>query len=120
MDTMTPHYLLFVLLATSLGIITHLAKKLRDEQVSLGYAMNLEMLKSFVVNYFVGHLLELLVMLLLVAGAIFLLSELGELSLYNAYLTGFAGNSLSDATGRRAKDMMDRTQSPPTRDSEKP
>jgi hypothetical protein len=101
-----------IALATLLGIVTHVAKRLRDEQVAMGNTMSCDALKAFISAYFAGHFLELVVMLLLVLGAIFLLHQLGELSLYNAYLTGFAGNSLSDATGRRAKDLMERSTPP--------
>lgn len=100
--------LMLILLAAGFGVLTHILKVLVQEKAASGEKMTPRRLKGFLCDYFVGNLLELLLMLVLVGGGLFVALALGELSMYSAYLTGFAGNSMGDVVGKRASKMAER------------
>jgi hypothetical protein len=97
-----------VLLFAFFGVATHILKKLVEEKTSTGLKMTPSVLRGFIYDYFIGNLLEMLLMLFLVTGALVIAYSLGELNLYAAYLTGFAGNSAGDVIGKRSMTLASR------------
>jgi uncharacterized membrane protein len=91
----------------ALGMITHLVLKLKDEQAAAGHKMNLEALRQFVTSYLVWNLLTLVALVLVLAGWLFILHQIGDLSVVNAYLSGLAGNSVAIRTSNIAKTYVD-------------
>lgn len=100
--------LALVLLSALFGVATHILKKLVEAQRASAEPNTLAGLGEFVSAYFVGHFLELLLMLFLVLGALLISAELGELTFYTAYLTGYAGNSLVDVVGKRSAALAEK------------
>lgn len=91
----------------ALGMLTHLVLKLKDEQAASGQKMNLAALRNFVASYLVWNLLTLVSLVLVLAGWLFILHQIGDLSLVNAYLSGLAGNSVAIRTSSIAKTYVD-------------
>lgn len=102
-----------VIAAALFGVLTHVLKKLVEEKNSTGVKMTSAILRGFLTDYFVGNVLELLLMLFLVTGALVLTHALGELTAYTAYLTGFAGNSAGDVIGKRSSALAERVAGKP-------
>jgi len=92
--------------AALLGVVTHIVKKMVEEKMATGAAPGFR-------AYMDGHALELTLMFLSVAGALFIAALLNELTIYAAYLTGFAGDAVAGSTGARARAFMSRAGQPP-------
>jgi hypothetical protein len=102
-----------ILLSALFGVLTHVLKTLVQEKAASGEKMTPARLKGFLCDYFVGNILELLLMVFLVIGGLVIALALNELTMYSAYLTGYAGNSVGDVIGRRASKMAERVAGAP-------
>jgi hypothetical protein len=96
---------LWVIVATNLGVATHVGKKMLEEKAAAGG------IDPDLTAYLMRNKLEFIVMGLTVGGALLVSHLLQELTVYAAYMTGIAGGSVAGATGATvsgAKNVINR------------